>query len=245
MRRLTVVLVAAFIGTLGAGTGARTAQRDALLKLLTPPMSGVVKLVALETWNPRFDEFVQKFPAAAPLGDKWNTSAPAWQKARGAMGSRLTRILDLYAASGEQTRELQAGLDKNFPGDQAAALHRVLTGPNGPAIIRFEAEAAFLTGVPSRPDAPSPGDPAWMTELRDRIKRARAVLDPLLPPRDVKLEEGAAKFSKEPLGGKHTDLWRTVVGKAGSAIDGAINLMMFDDREAIVRDMMQAIATVK
>jgi hypothetical protein len=245
MRRLAIVLVAVFIGTLGIGADAFIGQRDALMKLLTPPMMAVAKLIAHETWDPRFDEYVQQFPAAAPLGNKWSKSAPAWQKARAVMAARLTRILDLYASHTELTEELQAGLDKLFPGAQAEALHRVLTGPDGPTIMRWEAEGAVLLGGPPRPDAPQPGDPAWNAYVGARIKRARAVLDTLFSPYDPKRQPAAAKFNDEPLGRQFADLWRTVQSRAENTIDGAMNLLMFDDGPAIVREITQAIATVK
>jgi hypothetical protein len=41
------------------------------------------------------------------------------------------------------------------------------------------------------------------------------------------------------------DLWNGVVGKAGVKLDGAFNLVMFDDREAIQREFDAAIATAR
>ena len=40
-------------------------------------------------------------------------------------------------------------------------------------------------------------------------------------------------------------VWFSVLSRAETAIRGMVNLMMFDDRAAIEREITQAIATVK
>jgi hypothetical protein len=40
-------------------------------------------------------------------------------------------------------------------------------------------------------------------------------------------------------------LWVSVVGKANSQFNGAVNLMMFDDHASIMRDIETAIASEK
>jgi hypothetical protein len=40
-------------------------------------------------------------------------------------------------------------------------------------------------------------------------------------------------------------LWDSVLSKATTDITGALNLMVFDDRDAIMREIEAAVATVK
>jgi hypothetical protein len=246
MHRLTVVLAAASVGVAlsGHARAVASAQQDALVKLLAPPMTAVAKLVAVEAWSPKFDEFVQNYPAAAPLGAKWNKSAPAWQKARSAVGARLTRLVEAYAASGDLTEGLQAALAKNFPGNQAAALLKVLTGPDGPAIIHFEALTDFLVGATH--DVPSkPGGKAEMMETNRLATKFEETIGSEIPRPDPAREKTAAKFWDDALGTPFHLAWFSVLSRAETEIRGAINLMMFDDRAAIEREITQAIATVK
>ena len=41
-----------------------------------------------------------------------------------------------------------------------------------------------------------------------------------------------------------SNLWSSMLGKATGELEGAINLLLFDDREAIMRDIENAIARV-
>ena len=246
MRRLSLMLAAGLAGAVLSGEARGVAgQQDALVKLLVPPMTTVTKLTVFEIWNPRFDDLVLRFPAAAPLGAKWNTEAPAWQKARSAVGSRLSRIVEAYATSGEVSRHLRTALAAELAGDRGEALLRALTGPDGPAILHYEGMSHFLLEVRSAtPNAAQPGDPSWSKEIGALVRKFRDATSESLP-RDQKREEAAQKFSDEPLGRQFSGVWMTVISKGALAIDGAINLMVFDDREAIARDITQAIATVK
>ena len=246
MRRLTVVLAAGIVGFAFSShaRGVASAQQDALVKLLAPPMTAVARLIAVEAWSPKFDELVQNFPAAAPLGAKWNKSAPAWQQARSAVGARLTRLVEAYAASDDLTERLQAALARNFPGDQADALLKVLTGPDGPTIIHFEAQTDFLVGAMH--DLPvKPGDETWRTETNRLAKKFEEAIGSGIPRPDPAREKTAATFRDDAMGTPFHLVWFSVLSRAETAIRGMINLMMFDDRAAIEREITQAIATVK
>lgn len=246
MRRLTLVLAAGIAGFVlsSQARGVGSGQQDALIKLLEPPMTVVVKLVAVESWGPKFDELVQNFPAAAPLGAKWNKSAPAWQKARSAVGARLTRLVDAYAASGDVTERLQTALAKNFPGDQADALLKVLTGPDGPTIIHSEALVDFLVGATRESEA-KPGDKAYAMETRRLALKFEEAIGSGIPRPDPAREQTAAKFRDDAMGTPFYLVWSSVLGRAETAIRGGINLMLFDERAAIERDINQAIATIR
>ena len=245
MRRLTVVLTAGIAGSVLSGEARGIAdQEDALVKLLAPPMATTVRLVAVESWGPRFDELVQTFPGAAPLGAKWTRSAPAWQKARGAFSTRLTRIIDAYLASGELTEELEAALARNFPGNDAAALLKVLTGPDGPSIIHSEAQVDFLVGATH--DSPAkPGDKLWVAETNRLVTKFEAAVGSGIPRPDPAREKSVAKFLDGATGTALHLAWSSVLGRAGTAIRGVINLMLFDERAAIEREITQAIATIR
>ena len=246
MRRLTVVLAAGLVGFAlsGDARGVASAQQDALVKLLAPPMTAVARLVAVETWSPKFDEFVQNHPAAAPLGAKWNASAPAWQKARSTVGARLTQSVAIYAASNDLTERLRAALAENFPGDQADALLKVLTGPDGPTIVHFEAQTSFLVGA-TRDSQAKPGDKVWATETRRLALKFEAAIGSGIPRPDPAREKTAAKFRDDAMGTPFHLVWFSALSRAETGIGGMINLIMFDDRAAIEREITQAIATVK
>jgi hypothetical protein len=224
------------------------APDEALVKKLSTPMWSVAKLVTLETWNPRIDELIRRFPGAEPLGAKWNSSAPAWQKARTAVSSRVMKVIDAYSKYPEFTETLREQLDKSFPGAKAAELAKMLDGPAGPALIMFQARQEFLLEMMSLsvdPNAPSPGDPAWPKAVASLSQKFKDGIGPGVPSVDATYEKDVIKFSDEPLGREFSMLWMSVVGKAKISIEGGISLIIFDDREAITREINQAIASMK
>jgi hypothetical protein len=223
-------------------------QNEALIKSLAPPMTAVARLIVAERWDPRFEELVQRAPSAAPLGSKWTSTLPAWQKARAAVGARMTRILDAYSQSAELPALLAAELKDLYPGAEAAALTAVLNGPGGPGILWSQASTTFIVEVMSEnPNGPSPAERAFAEQIGVLNKRFRERIGPALPPAgpDPGRQPEVVKFMGEPAGSTFHRLWMVVVGKAVVAMNGAINLMIFDDREAILRDIAQAVATVK
>lgn len=248
MRRPCAIAAIAFVCLcLSSVPPARAAsQDDALVKTLAPPMTAVAVLIGAERWNPRLDELLQRAPRAAALGARWSASTAAWQKARGALGARVTRVIDAYRASDELPRALRAGLDRLFPGEQAAALARALDGPAGPAIIRWEATSGFIVILMSgSPNGPLPGTADWQKQYAALSRTFKERVGEAVPRDDGSHQAEVLKFVDEPMGRQFSQLWTSVLGKAGVTLDGAVNLMLFDDSAAINREIAEAIATVK
>jgi hypothetical protein len=221
------------------------AQSPDLISTLTRPMQAVANLVTVETWRPGIDELVQRAPAAASLGAKWTAISPAWQQARAAVAARLQRVLEAYAASDGIPRALKVALEKELTAAEAATLSGILRGPAGATIIGSAAQDEFVLEIMSRPDAPKPGGAAWMEDHARAELTFRIKIGPVIP-RDKGLHDAEAqKFARDPLAPKWALLWMTVVRQACVAHNAAINLMLFDDREAIAREIAQAVATVK
>src|SRR5262245_33314206 len=210
-----------------------SAPDEALVKTLSTPMWSVVRLITLETWNPRIDDLIQRFPGAEPLGAKWNSSAPAWQKARTAVSSRMMKVIEAYSKYPEFMDTLRAQLDKSFPGEKAAELTKMLNSPAGPTLIMYEARQQFMLEMMSgNPNSPSPGDPAWSKLLVSLSQKYREGIGPGVPAADATFEKDVDKLMQEPLGREFSMLWMSVIGKAKTSIDGGLNLMILDEREA-------------
>jgi hypothetical protein len=210
-------------------------------------MSAVVRLVLDEKWRPVLDEVVQKAPAAATLGNRWTPQSAGWQKARSALGARYARSVDSYLQSEQMPRAIQAALADTISTDEAPAYEKALEGPAGRTIIHYQALTAFVAIVmSSSPREPQYGQPGWterMTALR-RIFSER-VAGAGVPREDPAQKADAAKFIGEPIGRKASRFWMSVVGKASLKVDGVINLMLFDDQNAIQRELADAAASVR
>ena len=102
MRSLTLgVTLAVACATLVPVSLRATTADEALVKKLKPSMLALTRLIAAEKFAPRMDELIQRAPNAEVLGAKWTPTLPAFQKARTAISSRVTKVVDLYAASDE------------------------------------------------------------------------------------------------------------------------------------------------
>jgi hypothetical protein len=104
----------------------------------------------------------------------------------------------------------------------------------------------FTSGVMSdSPNGPKPGDPAFI----ELTKAIRAIFDvtigPQLPKDDGRHTEEATQFLSTPNQRVLMSLCTVVVGEAVVQLQGAINLMIFDQRDAMAREIEGIIATVK
>jgi hypothetical protein len=94
------------------------------------------------------------------------------------------------------------------------------------------------------PNGPKAGERAW-SEKSGALSRLFDERLGSVMPRDKAHEAEAGKIFSTPAGDLLRNLWFDVVGKATTQIQGALNLLFFDDRDAISREVEAAIAKVK
>jgi hypothetical protein len=194
--------------------------------------------------NPLIDQVVQNVPTAARLGNRWSPSNAAWQQARTSITGRIERIADAYEKSGEVVRTLESEWEQLTPESQAA-FAAALNGPAGPAILRELAKSQFVSTIMADdPNGPKPGESAWREKLRalqtafdQRVGSATTGDDGKY---DADIEEFFSRSSSDV-----SRLCFVVVSKATRQLEGAINLTLFDDSEAIRREIETVIAGVK
>jgi hypothetical protein len=222
-----------------------TSSTGTLATLLQPPMLAVALLITEQRLNPLIDQMLQNNPAAMQLGNRWNRTHPAWQKARTSLTARVALIAAAYEETGEMDRTYSAAMERIAPGAQADAIMAALVTPAGLQILREQALIEFVSTVMADdPNGPKAGERAW----RERSESLAKIFDDQfgsILPRDKAREAEAAKMFSTPTGDLFRNLWGAVVGKATTDIQGAANLTLFDDREAIYREIAAAIASVK
>jgi hypothetical protein len=212
---------------------------------LAGPMIAVARLITEEKLRPLIDDRLQTIPAAARLGSRWNPSNEAWGRARTSFSARIDRIAEAYSQSGEAERKLESELTRVAAPD-LEAIAAMLDGPVAPAVLRREARLQFVVMVMSAdPNGPKAGDPAWSTKMHALVERFDARIGPALPADDGARAAEADRFGSSAAGRTLTRLWDSVVSKATVQIEGALNLVLFDDREAITREVEAAIKSVK
>jgi hypothetical protein len=187
---------------------------------------------------------LQGAPPAARLGNRWTPSHAAWQEARKSISGRIERIADGYEKSGSIERTIASEFGRLTPESQAA-LATPLNGPAGPANERQLARFQFASMMMADdPDGPKPGEAAWKEKLRALQTLFDQRLGPAMPADDGRHNADVeAFFSAASTDG--SSLCFAVVARATRELDGAVNLMMFDDREAIGNEITAVIARVK
>ena len=214
--------------------------------MLVGPMLAVSRQLAIEQSNANVDSVVQRAPPAQALGNRWGSSHPAWPKARAAITSRIARLADYYAQSGDIVEIIDSavnGLSKS----ETDALVTTLKGSAGAAILKAHARLVFVTDARTGdPDnEPTIGSREWQLQMRMLSDKFDEHVGPALP-RDAGTHTAEAdKHLGSEEGRQLTTLCSSIAGKASTKLHGAIRLMIFDDREAIWRDISAAIANTK
>jgi hypothetical protein len=221
-----------------------TSPANPVAAKLAGPMLAVARLIVEEKINPRIDEALLNAPPAAGLGNRWGPSNAAWQDARKPISSRIERIGAAYDRSGDVVRTLESELGELTPESQAA-FAAALNGPAGPAIVRELARFQFASAIMAEdPNGPNPGDRAWMERLRALQTVFDQRIGAALPGDDGSHAADVEAFFSAS-SGDASRICLTVVGKATRELEFAINLMMFDDSEAIGREIETVIARAK
>jgi hypothetical protein len=151
----------------------------------------------------------------------------------------------MYEHSGEVQGALQGEMSELSKAD-ADAFAAALNGPTGSSMLRQDALILFLSRVMADdPDAPKPGDPRWHKRTGE-LKRLFDDRAGEAMPAASDLPDGEAKaYFESDAHRVSMRLWDSVVGKATVQLEGAIQLMIFDDREAIWREIEAAIREAK
>lgn len=221
------------------------APKDVIITTSAAPMLAVARLMTENTWNPILDRRVQDSPLASGLGAVWGPADPRWQKARQALGARMTRILEAYAKSNELRGHIDTEIGRI---GQSAALDEAvatLAGPNGSALVRREATLSFIVSTLSDagPNGPATGSPEWTAQLKALTKDFDDHIGVTLPPVDPRSKAEVDKLALGPVHQVLSRLWTFVTSNATRQLKTAINLMLFDDQAAIDRDIAAAIGT--
>jgi hypothetical protein len=219
-----------------------SAAASTIAKTSGPAMLAVAQAIVADTWNPLLDRRVQESPAAGRLGAAWKPSDPRWQKARESLARRMAQVMDRYAQSQEIAGHVAAEVGRVGAGPDLDAIVAALNGPLGPALVHEEAKKEFVVDMMSaKPDGPKIASPEWTRQLGELSKQFEARVGPKLAPADTAHTEEAQKLLSGSTGGTLTRIWMFVVSNAKRQMTTGLNLMVFDDQDAIERDIAAAI----
>ena len=116
-----------------------------------------------------------------------------------------------------------------------------LQGAAGASIVRHQARQAYIVQHGTAPNGPAIGSPEWNAILRDLGKEFDDRVGPKLPPDDGTHLADVEKLAATPAWGALSRVWTFGLSNATRQLNTALNLMLFDDREAIEHDIAAAV----
>jgi hypothetical protein len=135
-------------------------------------------------------------------------------------------------------------LERLAPESQAA-LAAALNGPAGSAVVRQLALSQFIAvTMAENPDGPGPADPGW----KEKLRALQTTFDQRLGTSMAEDDGGHRAAVDEFFSAQSSDLWNmffAVVSKATRELETGINLTVFDNSDAIQREIETVIARVK
>ena len=93
----------------------------------------------------------------------------------------------------------------------------------------------------ANPTARKIGEPAWYARLRALRSQFDARVGSSVRPAELSHDADVKQFMDGKSHQLSMSLWNAVVGKASTSIEGAANLEVFDDREAILKEIAAAV----
>ena len=247
MHRAVLSGVAVLLATLTCSVPLRSAGAapNAAVAKLSGPMLAVARLATEQNLEDTIDEAVQNAEAGARLGRSWGPTHPAWPKARMVLVGRIDRLAESYGKSGLLEQGIQADITR-LAGPGMDAFLAAVNGPAGNTIIGQDAMINFVSTVMAdNPNSPRPGQPEWTQAFAALRKTFADEAGPSMPKSDGPHEAELNQYRTGPAGQVSMRFWSSVVGRTSSKITGAVNLMLFDDHDAIQHELGAAIAGAK
>jgi hypothetical protein len=232
-----------------AGEAQKASAAATIVKTSAGPMFTVARLLMEDTWNPLLDRRIQGSPAAAPLGAAWKPSDTRWQQARAALGARMTRILTAYAGSNELKKHIEAEVGRIGEGADLETAVAAINAPMGAALIRQQAKKTYIVyamsaGGPLKP-GPSIGSPEWLKQLNELDRQFDERAGTNVPTDDGTHKADVEKFyATRPLSEVLRRIWDFGVDNATRQLNTSLNLMLFDNQDAIEKDIAAAVGRV-
>lgn len=244
MRRALPCVCALLVVWCAAAAAQKPPAAPASVVLTTsgPAMLAVARLIVEDTWNPILDKRVQDAAAGQALGPAWTSADPRWQKARAALGTRMTRIFESYGASAELAGHVRTAIGKIGATPDLDAAVTALRGSAGAAVVRFQARQNFIISVmTARPDGPAIGSPQSNARMKELGERFDDRIGRSLPPDDGSHKAEVERLATSPAWATLSRVWTSAVSNATRQLDTAMNLMLFDNQAAVDREIAAAV----
>jgi len=222
-------------------TAAAPDAYDALAHLSRDYVIATTSMTATHNWSARFDQLLSEAGAVRHLGTDWSPRDPRWQQARHALLDRVSMVHTALVKQGKLDAIIAREYRRAFTPDDARNLAHLLAGPAGPAYLRQQGAMHFIvTNMASGRNAPKPGSPDWLKQMSELQNEFNAGFKGPAPHAGDASSRDA--LARSPAAGKLGRAFTVSARSFETQVDGAVNLMLFDQRDAINRDIDKAIA---
>jgi len=199
------------------------------------------RLSTAHLWSGRMDQVLANAGAARGYDVRWNADDPRWQKAHAALMDRVTQTFEAVAGRGKADAILSEHYGRYVPPGAVDDLARRLAEPVGKAFLRHQCATHFIvSAMPPGPNAPRPGDPAWLKQVGELRQEFDARFPIPRPGVEPTFEEQIA-FGKLPAAAGLGRGFSASARALDTAVNNAVNLALFDQRDVVDRILRDAL----
>jgi len=229
----------------GVSIDAESDTYGVLVKQSHEYIVATTRLTVERLWADRFDRLIAQKGATLNLGKGWGPLDPRWQQARKGLLKRVATLHAAFIKQGEAERMLDQQLRRSLTTAEAQDLAQRLSGIAGPVYLRQQGAMHYIVGGGG---SLRPGTPEWLKQMGESQKEFNAgfsVPTPTPQKIDAKAQQELAALSKLPAATKFGRAFTVSAQTIETKIGGAVNLMLFDQRAAIDKDINAALAKTR
>jgi hypothetical protein len=232
--RTIAVAVAIALSTATLASAAAPSKRQELANQGRKRLTRVAGTMTIFSWTEHVDDFLGRAPNGRPLGAKWNSKEPHWDKAHDEIILKIMNAYDDLSAAPEAHRRMDIPYQSPLTEAEAAEVLALSADDRQRVDDWDDAIGLGVFMATQHPDLKI-GSPAWKTAL-DHLGKIAGVPTDMDARPDVKLSASAMDHYKQARN-SGAEFLRV-------AVDGQLQLYFFDRREAFGKIATDAAAGV-
>lgn len=196
-------------------------------------MKKTARFLALHTWETRVDDMLATRGSAKGAPSAWRAGDPHWDAARAKTLAHLGKAVDDLLDAPEPEAIAAKSFTAILNDKDADAASAKLAGPLGPELQNYADYLTIAVALMTARPNTKPSDPAVKAE----VERSQQQAGVHRPPNDAALTAAAS----EPAMRQFMSARSSAVQSLASALEGQLNLYVFDRQEALAKEIDGAV----
>jgi len=196
-------------------------------------MKKTARSMTLQTWEGRVDDMLAKRGGAKGAPAAWHAGDPHWDSAKAKTLAHIGKAVDDLLEAPDPERIATKSFTTILDDKDAGAAAATLGGKLGPELLNYSDYLTIAVALMTARPNTNPNDPVLREEVAEHQQKAGVHR----PPDDAALTAAAMEKPMRQFMSARSSAVQAVV----SALDGQLNLFVFDRQEALAREIDGAI----